>query len=296
MSAKAGSISKACEELRLSQPTVSSQIRKLEENIGEKLFSKKGRGLELTDAGRMVLSYAERIFGIGEQLQNELARRYKDVVNLLRVGVESAVPKTLAYRLIQPLLSTHTEMQLQYATGSVVDLVESLENYDCDMLISETPVSGDSTPRDIDTGTLSHVLGTTSIGLFARESSVEPLNMSKKWRLVMPSRSTCQYSMVTSWLRQHSQSYKIVAEIADTGLMYELASHEDLLVPAPIGIDAHRLSARGLTLAHTLVDYNIQYYLTVMKRYIDNPIVASVVENGRKILEESSNDGRDQLG
>lgn len=66
--AREGSIVRACEKLRLAQPTVSGQIKRLEDSLGEKLFVKSGRGPALTETGRLVYGYAEEIYGLGQEL------------------------------------------------------------------------------------------------------------------------------------------------------------------------------------------------------------------------------------
>src|SRR6187200_644458 len=68
--AKHGTVTKACEELRLAQPTISGQIRLLENTLGEKLFVRTGRRLGLTEMGHLVFKYAEDIFATGQELLN----------------------------------------------------------------------------------------------------------------------------------------------------------------------------------------------------------------------------------
>jgi LysR family transcriptional activator of nhaA len=72
MVAKEGSIARACEKLRLAQPTISGQLRLLEDTLGEKLFARAGRGLKLTEVGQVVFQYADEIFGLGRELQDVL--------------------------------------------------------------------------------------------------------------------------------------------------------------------------------------------------------------------------------
>ena len=73
--AKEGSVSRAATVLRLAQPTLSGQIRKLEEAFDEKLFARAGRHLVLTEMGRVVYRYADEIFGIGRELTETLRGR-----------------------------------------------------------------------------------------------------------------------------------------------------------------------------------------------------------------------------
>ena len=102
--AREGGVSKAAIRLRLSQPTVSAQLRMLEDALGERLFQRQGRTLVLTDVGRMVFRYADEIFGIGRELIETLRGRPAGRALQLTVGVANAVPKLIVSRLLQPAI------------------------------------------------------------------------------------------------------------------------------------------------------------------------------------------------
>ena len=87
MVAKRGSIARACEELRLAQPTISGQLRVLEESLGEELFARQGRRLVLTEAGQVVYRYADEIFTLGSELTDVLKGRPRNRPLRLIVGV-----------------------------------------------------------------------------------------------------------------------------------------------------------------------------------------------------------------
>jgi LysR family transcriptional activator of nhaA len=105
MVAKRGSIARACEELRLAQPTIGGQLRPLEESLGEKLFCRQGRRLVLTDAGKVVYRYAEEIFTLGTELTDVLKGRPRNRPIRLVVGISDLIPKLIAYRILEPALS-----------------------------------------------------------------------------------------------------------------------------------------------------------------------------------------------
>ena len=104
--AREGSIARACEPLHLAQPTISAQLRTLERSLGVKLFERRGRGLALTEAGRLVYRYADEIFGVGRELQDTLKGRPAGRPLRLAVGVADAMPKLVAYHLLEPALRT----------------------------------------------------------------------------------------------------------------------------------------------------------------------------------------------
>ena len=95
-----GSISKAAERLRLAQPTISGQIKTLEEALGESLFRREGRGLALTDVGAVALRYAEDIFAMGKEMQDVIKSRPTGRPIRFAVGIAGTVPKLLARQLI----------------------------------------------------------------------------------------------------------------------------------------------------------------------------------------------------
>ena len=99
---RTGSLTRACEELRLSAPTVSTQLRLLEERLGEKLLARSGRTLVPTDTGRIVFRYAEDIFGLGRELVDTLKGRPTGRPLRLVIGIDDVLPKEIAHRLIKP--------------------------------------------------------------------------------------------------------------------------------------------------------------------------------------------------
>ena len=102
--AREGSISRACEQLQLAQPTISSQIQKLEKSLGEKLFDRVGRNLRLTDTGQLVFRYADEIFSLGRELTDAIKGRPTGRPLRLTVGAPEIIPKLIVHRLLQPAL------------------------------------------------------------------------------------------------------------------------------------------------------------------------------------------------
>jgi len=99
---RAGSISKAGQQLRVSSPAISSQLRSLEANLGEDLFVRTGRSLKLSEVGNVVFRYADEIFGLGRELLNAVKERPTGRPLRLRVGVVDVLPKMIARWLIEP--------------------------------------------------------------------------------------------------------------------------------------------------------------------------------------------------
>ena len=138
---RAGSLTKACEELHLSAPTVSAQLRTFETRIGEKLLAKSGRTLVPTEVGRLVFSYAEEIFGLGGDLLNALAHRPTQRPLRLVVGIDDVLPKEIAQRLIEGALDLDQPTQLTCREGSLEHLLAALRTHEVDIVLSDSPVT-----------------------------------------------------------------------------------------------------------------------------------------------------------
>ena len=106
--AKEGGVSRAAAVLHLAQPTLSSQIKKLEKSIGHDLFERSGRSLTLTETGQLVFRYADEIFGLGQELTDVLHNRTDEDKSRLLVGVQGALPKLVVYELLRPASNRKT--------------------------------------------------------------------------------------------------------------------------------------------------------------------------------------------
>jgi LysR family transcriptional activator of nhaA len=135
--AKEGSIVRATEVLNLTQPTISAQLRALEESLGEKLFQKAGRGLALTETGRVVFSYAEEIFALGRELRDTVKGRPTGRPARLVVGIANVVPKLVAYRILEPAFSLDAPVEISCVEDEPQKLFASLALHDLDLVISD---------------------------------------------------------------------------------------------------------------------------------------------------------------
>jgi len=162
MTARHGSIAKAGAELRLAPPTLSAQIRQLEASLGEALFVREGRRLVLTDVGRVVQGYADEIFARGREMLDVVKQRGGQAGLTLAVGVSDALPKLVAWRLLQPALSTGREVRVVCRDGRHDRLLAELALHELDVVLSDAPASGRLHMR-----AFNHLLGECGVSFFA---------------------------------------------------------------------------------------------------------------------------------
>ena len=152
---RTGSLTRASEELALSPPTISAQLRTLEERFGEKLLVKHGRALVPTEMGKLVYTYADQIFSIGRDLVEALDQRPSARPLRLVVGIDDVFPKEIAYRILKPAFALKRPVRLLCREGTLDRLVADLAVHDIDVVLSDAPVTPSLNVR-----AYSHSLGT----------------------------------------------------------------------------------------------------------------------------------------
>ena len=163
--AKQGSISKACEVLHLAQPTISGQLAVFEQSVGTQLLRKEGRKQVLTDTGRTIFNYAEEIFALGRELTQILKGRNTERGLRLNLGVTDAMPKLIAYRLIEPLLRQPESVQIHCYEDKTERLLAEIALHGVDLVLSDMPATPASGAR-----VFNHFLGECGVGVFAAPS------------------------------------------------------------------------------------------------------------------------------
>jgi LysR family transcriptional activator of nhaA len=235
IAAREGSISAAGEVLQLSAPTVSGQINLLEEALGQKLFKRAGRGLVLTDAGKLVYRYAEEIFSLGQALQQEVKGKSQLIARRLHVGIALAIPDILAQRILQPVFKSAKEWKIVTHTGNTQDLLGLLAMRALDVLISDTPAGN---PK---LNVWSHLLFESGTTIFASGTAARRLKHGFPKSLAssqffLPSESAATRRELDSWLESKNARSNSTTECDDASLAASLAAANDgvFFAPTPI--------------------------------------------------------------
>ena len=165
MVAKEGTITKASRRLRLAQPTISVQLRSLEENLGVELFDRSGRTLVLTEAGRVVFRYADDILALGREMVDVLNERPVNRPLRLAVGLAFVVPKLIAYQLLRPALEMSSGVLVECYEDKVERLLTQLASHEIDLVISDAPLG-----PGVAVKAYNHPLGESATTFFAVRS------------------------------------------------------------------------------------------------------------------------------
>jgi LysR family transcriptional activator of nhaA len=168
MVVREGGVTRASEKLNVSQPTVSGQLRELQEALGEKLLARSGRTAILTDVGRTVYRYADEIFTLGRELQEAVKGRVTHPARLA-VGVTMVVPNLVAYQILKPALELPKPIQLERIQERPERLVAELAVYSLDVVLADTPA-----PPAVKVRAYSHLLGECGVSVFGTDSVAAP--------------------------------------------------------------------------------------------------------------------------
>ncbi len=281
--AKEGSIAKASEELRLAQPTISGQIHALEEALGEKLFNRVGRGLTLTDMGRVVYRYAEEIFSLGRELMDTVKDRPSGRPIRLQVGIANVVPKLIAHRILEPALRLDQKVRVMVREDTSEALLAQLATHGLDLVIS------DSTLGNVKVKAYSHLLGESGVTFFASP------NLAKKFRkrfpqsldgadLLLPSDNTSVRRALDTWFESQGLRPVIVGEFDDTALMTTFGQNADGIFPAATALEREVQKQYGVQVIGRTDAVRERYFAISAERKLKNPAVIAITEGARKGL------------
>ena len=289
MVAMTGGIARASERLHLTPQTISGQLSLLEEQLGETLFNRVGRNLELSESGRLVLSYADEIFSLGGELEEMVRNLPQQRTLVFKVGVADVVPKSIAYRLLAPALKLPESVRIVCRESTIDSLLAELAVHRIDLVISDGPI-----PTSVNVRGFSHSLGDCGISFFATsqlactfdKSFPQCLNGAP---LLMPSATTVLQSRLLKWFDKLHIRPRIVGEFDDSALMKAFGRAGTGVFIAPTPIAAEVEEQYGVVSIGQTEEIRDHFYGISVERKITHPAVAAITETARAWLSPEAN-------
>ena len=284
MVAKTGSITRACEELRLAQPTVSSQLHVLEETLGEKLFTRVGRRLQLTEVGQLVYGYADEIFSLGRELTDVLKGKPRGRPARLVVGISDLMPKLVAYRILEPALTLGTPVQLVCYEDHSEKLLLSLAAHELDLVLTDAPAHSALRVR-----VFSHLLGSSGVALFAAPALATRYRKDFPARLdgapfLMPMQNSPSRRTLDQWLDEHGIRPQVVGEFQDRALLNVFGQAGVGVFASPVAVEDQVRKYYRVNLVGRLDSAAEDFYAVSAERKIKHPAVAAISESARHLF------------
>lgn len=282
--AKHSSVAKACEELHLAQPTISGQVRALEQALGEKLFVKSGRQLVLTEVGRIVFRYAEEIFALGRELTSAMKGRDTGRPIKLMVGVADSVPKLLTARLLEPVFKLPQRVQLVCWEDKLDRLLAELAIHGLDIVLADHPV-----PPTVKVQAYSHMMGESTVSLFAtsplarRYSKNLPASLDGA-PFLLPTRNATLRRSMDDWFHSQGIHPVVRGEFDDSATMKSFGQAGHGIFPAPSVMEQEVIRQYRVQRVGRIPSLKQRFYAITVERSIKHPAVVAIFDAARKRL------------
>ncbi|MDP5237930.1 transcriptional activator NhaR [Uliginosibacterium sp. 31-16] len=285
MVAKSGGLLRASEQLHASQQTLSGQIKLLEERLGKPLFQKRGRKLELTEAGKTVFSYADEIFSLGAEMEQALRTENQPGRAIeFRVGVADALPKAIAYRLLEPAMRLPSPVRIVCREWKLDSLMAELATHRLDLVIADSPI-----PSGLSVKAYNHKLGRSGQSFFAAPSLAERClgafpTMLTGMPMLMHSEDSDVQKQLNRWL-EHEHIYpEVVGVFDDSALLKAFGREGQGVFAAPTVLEAEIVKQFDVRVLGRTAAVWQEFYAISIERRITHPCVLAICNAARGAL------------
>lgn len=281
---RAGSIYRASQELRVSPPAISAQLKLLEDQLGEKLLTRSGRRLVLTETGRTVFSYAEDIFSLGRELLDVVKNRPIGRALRLDVGVVDVMPKAVVQTLLEPAMRLHEPVRIVCREASSDQLLGRLATHELDVVLSDSPV--DPTLR---VRAYSHLLGECGVVFVA--GAAEAARYRRKFPqsldgapMFLPADNTALRRNLDFWFESRAIRPCVLGEFEDYALLRVFGETGRGVFPLPSVAGAQIRRLKTLRTIGTTNEVRTHFYAISAERKLQHPAVVAIRNAAREEL------------
>ncbi len=282
--AREGSIAKATAVLHLTQPTISTQIKLLEQSLSTRLFERQGRSLVMTDVGQVVFRYADEMFRTGRELLEAVSRGDGASPTRFVVGISDAMPKLTTWRLLQPAITAAPQMRLTCRIDKTDRLIADLAVHALDVVLADAPASPNLPVR-----TFNHLLGDCGVTVFAAESLAAshrrkfPLSLHGA-PFLLPTENTALRRSLDEWFIANDIVPRVVAEVEDVAILQVFGQEGMGLFVAPTVVEAQVKRHYGVRVVGRLTEVRERFYAITVERKLVHPAVVALTDAARERL------------
>jgi LysR family transcriptional activator of nhaA len=279
--AKEGGLTKAAGKLHVSQSTISAQIQALEGVLGEKLFRRAGRNITLTDVGQHVLTYAEEIFSIGQDLLNSVKQRPTSRPLRVRLGIADALPKLVTYKIIEPIFHLPQPVQVACWETKVSDMLIELSSYRLDLVLADEPASS-----GVHANVFNHLLGECGVAFCAEPRLAAKLRRGFPKSLngapaLLPMSNSGLRRSLEKWFHAIGVRPRLVGEFEDPALVNILALHSLGFMCVPTMVVKEIVARFGFRPIGRTNECQQQFYAIMPERKLTHPAVTAITLGAR---------------
>jgi LysR family transcriptional activator of nhaA len=281
---RSGGVNQAAKQLRVSAPAISAQLRELQEQLGEPLFSREGRKLVLTEMGRTVFSYAEDIFTLGRELLDTVKNRPTGRPIRVDIGVVDVLPKMIAQWLIQPALQLEEPVRIVCREASSDQLIARLATLELDVVLSDSPADPNLKIR-----AYNHPLGDCGITFVAGG----PIASSIKGKfprslngvpMLLPTDNTAFRRNLDYWFERNDIHPQVMGEFEDYALLRAFGQAGTAVFPVPSVFETQLKRQDHVRRLGATEEVRTYFFAISAERKLRHPAVVAICESARRQL------------
>lgn len=274
--AQEGSISNASKILKVGQPALSSQLKNFEEYLGIKLFDRVNNRLQLTEAGKMTLEFANKIDGLGKELLATIKNKKLQSSYHLTIGALDSIPKHLILDVIN-VAKKKFNCHFTIIEGDINSLMNELETHNLDIILSDHTVTSNSESRIYCQKFL-----TQKIAAYCNQSYIEikenfPGSLNSK-PVILPTDHSQLRFQIDQYALKNDLDYEVIAQTQDTAVKKLMAIRGEGIVFLSEIAALEFVKNKQLYEVGTLEDVSIDFYLISSERVIKNAALKSIIE------------------
>jgi LysR family transcriptional activator of nhaA len=280
-----GGVVRASEELMVSQPTISNQLKELEASLGHRLFERSGRGRTLTEAGRIAFNYANEMFSLGQEMLNALEHRQVGTAALrLTVGVVDVIPKPLARQLLAPALELPQPVRLICREDKSDRLLADLAARRTDLVLSDAPIG-----TAVQLQGHNHLLAESGVSFLATPALAEryrrgfPRSLNGA-PMLLPADHTQVRRSLNLWFDSKRIHPVVAGEFDDSALMFAMGRAGTGIFPVPTMMEAEGEAAGGKDVRRVgrARDVRERFYAITLEETPVHPGVVAICAGARR--------------
>ena len=273
--AKEGNLTRAAAQLHVSQSALSTQIKQLEDQLGQALFTREGRVLQLTEAGRVALTYADTIFETGNELTALLRDGHRLTRQVLRIGGVATLSRNFQENFVKPLLK-RLDVELVLQSGGLDELLTRLAVHNLDVVLSNRKVHADS----------QHPWRCRRIARQAVSLVGKPRGKGKAFRfpeelaeqpLLLPGRDSDIRAGFDVLCEQLGLRYQVLAEVDDMAMLRLLARDSGNVALLPTVVVQDELKSGKLQEYCVVPQLHENFYAITVQRHFEPPLLKTLL-------------------
>lgn len=273
--AKEGNLTRAATQLHVSQSVLSTQIKRLEEQLGHALFNRVGRTLELTEAGRMTLTYAETIFRSGNELMALLREGTQQARQVLRIGSVATLSRNFQENFIRPLID-RGDVELVLQSGGLDELLQRLHVHTLDVVLSNRRVHADADHRWRCRRIARQPVSLVGPPRPKRRAFRFPQELAEV-PLLLPGRDSDIRAAFDLLCEQHGLRCQVLAEVDDMALLRLLARDSGAVALLPSVVVRDELHSGALVEYCVVPDLTETFYAITVQRHFEPPLLTALL-------------------